>query len=235
MDQQENVKWYLKIADYFQYICKDNHRATEAVAVQLQNAGAKKRLLDYMRNDHRPRRMQNVWKNKFYKVRCLERKGRPNLRLSVERGIQWHWLLNDRKGGYPPMVMQVMDCIVATRGTLTCFQFNPFELHHYSTWGSDLQLLGSVYSRFIASEQFKIYHWRNNNCIFSSQVSSMWSNNPQNTKPKRGSLPVSDVWDEEPRAWSTCRSQQECLCHLWSACPIILAGITTCCLIVSAP
>ncbi|XP_031552448.1 telomerase protein component 1-like [Actinia tenebrosa] len=66
-DQQENVKWYLRISDYFQYVCKDNNRATEAVAVQLKNAGAKKRLLDYLRNDYRPRRMQNVWKNKFYK------------------------------------------------------------------------------------------------------------------------------------------------------------------------
>lgn len=67
-DSSEKQKWHLKIADYFQYICKDDRRATEAVAVQLKNAENKKRLLEFLKKDVRAQRKSPVWKSQFYKV-----------------------------------------------------------------------------------------------------------------------------------------------------------------------
>ncbi|KAK3703596.1 hypothetical protein QZH41_019138, partial [Actinostola sp. cb2023] len=66
-DATEKKKWHLKIADYFQYICKDARRATEAVAVQLKSAGDKKRLLEFLRSDIRAQKQNPVWKSQYYK------------------------------------------------------------------------------------------------------------------------------------------------------------------------
>ena len=67
-DQSVKRKWHSKVADYFQYVCKDERRATDSVATQLKNADDRKRLLGFLKNDIRAQRKTPVWKNQYYKV-----------------------------------------------------------------------------------------------------------------------------------------------------------------------
>ena len=65
---EEQKKWRLVLADYFENVSSDDQRSRSELPYQLQKAKENKRLLNFMRKDLRGMKMNPLAKNKFYKV-----------------------------------------------------------------------------------------------------------------------------------------------------------------------
>ena len=68
---EEKRKRHLKLADFFVDHCKDDHRVIFMAPEQLKQAGEKKRLLEFLKNDNRSKNRSGFWKNNYYKVSCV--------------------------------------------------------------------------------------------------------------------------------------------------------------------
>ena len=68
---EEKRKCHLKLADFFVDHCKDDDRVVFMAPEQLKQAGEKKRLLEFLRNDNRSKNRPGFWKNNYYKVSCV--------------------------------------------------------------------------------------------------------------------------------------------------------------------
>lgn len=68
---EEKRKCHLKLADFFVDHCNDDDRVIFMAPEQLKQAGEKKRLLEFLRNDNRSKNRSGFWKNNYYKdLRC---------------------------------------------------------------------------------------------------------------------------------------------------------------------
>ena len=65
---EEKRKCHLKLADFFVDHCNDDDRVIFMAPEQLKQAGEKKRLLEFLRNDNRSKNRSGFWKNNYYKV-----------------------------------------------------------------------------------------------------------------------------------------------------------------------
>ena len=79
---EEKRKCHRKLADFFVDHCKDDDRVIFMVPEQLKQAGEKKRLLEFLRNDNRSKNRPGFWKNNYYKVSCV-------LNLSATTQLYW--------------------------------------------------------------------------------------------------------------------------------------------------
>ena len=68
---EEKRKCHLKLADFFVDHCNDDERVIFMAPEQLKQAGEKKRLLEFLRNDNRSKNRSGFWKNNYYKVSCV--------------------------------------------------------------------------------------------------------------------------------------------------------------------
>ena len=68
MDSEEKRKFHFKLAEFFVNHCKDNNRVIFMAPEQLKQAGEKKRLLEFLRQDERSKYRPGFWKNSYYKV-----------------------------------------------------------------------------------------------------------------------------------------------------------------------
>ena len=68
---EEKRKCHLKLADFFVDHCNDDDRVIFMAPEQLKQAGEKKRLLEFLRNDNRSKNRSGFWKNNYYKVSCV--------------------------------------------------------------------------------------------------------------------------------------------------------------------
>ena len=68
---EEKRKCHLKLADFFVDHCNDDDRVIFMAPEQLKQAGEKKRLLQFLRNDNRSKNRSGFWKNNYYKVSCV--------------------------------------------------------------------------------------------------------------------------------------------------------------------
>ena len=68
---EEKKKCHLKLADFFVDHCNDDDRVIFMAPEQLKQAGEKKRLLQFLRNDNRSKNRSGFWKNNYYKVSCV--------------------------------------------------------------------------------------------------------------------------------------------------------------------
>lgn len=71
VDSEEKRKFHLKLAEYFVDRCKDVDRVIFMAPEQLKQAGEKKRLLGFLREDARSKTRPGFWKNNYYKVMLL--------------------------------------------------------------------------------------------------------------------------------------------------------------------